>query len=154
MMDEYSKMTGHNVPGLITGKPLILGGSQGRGDATARGAIYCIREAAKLLGLELKEGTLAIQGYGNAGVYLAQLAVELLGMRVVAISDSCGSIYCADGIDWQMALEHKKATDSVAGLPGTTITNEELLLLDVTNLCPAALENVITSRNAGAIRRK
>ncbi len=155
MMDEYSKMTGHNVPGLITGKPLILGGSQGRGDATARGAIYCIREAAKLLGLELKEGTLAIQGYGNAGVYLAQLAVELLGMRVVAISDSCGGIYRADGIDWQMALEHKKATGSVAGLPGTTpITNEELLLLDVTVLCPAALENVITSRNAGEVKAK
>lgn len=155
MMDEYSKMTGYNVPGLITGKPLLLGGSQGRGDATARGTVYCVREAARYLGLDLNEGTIAIQGYGNAGVYMAQLAQEMLGLRVVAINDSRGGIYCADGIDWQAALEHKEATGSVAGMEGTQpISTADLLALDVTVLCPAALENQLTGENAHRVRAK
>lgn len=155
MMDEYSKMTGQNVPGLITGKPLVLGGSQGRGDATARGAVYCLREAAKYLGLKLEGATIAIQGYGNAGVYMAQLATEILGMKVVAISDSRGGIYSAKGINWQAAVEHKEATGSVVGLAGTEpISNEALLELDVMVLCPAALENVITTENAARVKAK
>ncbi len=155
MMDEYSKMVGYNVPGLITGKPLLLGGSQGRGDATARGAVYTVREAARHLGIDLKGASIAVQGYGNAGQYMAQLATELLGMKVVAITDSRGGIYCADGIDWEAALDHKNATGSVVGLPGTKpISNTDILELDVTVLCPAALENVITADNAAKVKAK
>lgn len=155
MMDEYSKMVGYNVPGLITGKPILLGGSQGRGDATARGAVYTVREAARHLGIDLKGASIAVQGYGNAGQYMAQLATELLGMKVVAITDSRGGIYCADGIDWEAALEHKNATGSVVGLPGTKpMSNTDILELDVTVLCPAALENVITADNAAKVKAK
>lgn len=155
MMDEYSQLVGRNAPGVITGKPLIVGGSLGRDDATARGACCCVREAAKYLGVELKNATIAIQGYGNAGVFMAQLATELLGMTVVAVSDTKGGIYCADGLDWKAALEHKRETGSVVGLAGTKpISNEELLELDVTVLCPAALENVITAENAASIKAK
>ncbi|MHB9132894.1 MAG: Glu/Leu/Phe/Val family dehydrogenase [Armatimonadota bacterium] len=155
MMDEYSKITGYNVPGLITGKPLLLGGSLGRDDATARGAIYCVREAAKYQNIDLKGATIAIQGYGNAGVFMAQLATEILDLKVVAVSDSRGGIYNANGVDWKAALAHKQATGSVIGLANTTpITNEALLELDVTVLCPAALENVITSENAARIKAK
>ena len=155
MMDEYSKLTGYNVPGLITGKPILLGGSLGRNDATARGAVYCVREAAKYLSLELAGSTIAIQGYGNAGVFMAQLSADILGMTVVAVSDSRGGIYQASGLNWQAVLEHKDATGSVVGFPGaTTISNEALLELDVTVLCPAALENVITAKNAARIKAK
>lgn len=155
MMDEYSMMSGQNVPGLITGKPILLGGSAGRDDATARGAIYCIREAAALLGIDLHGATLAVQGYGNAGVFAAKLATEILGMKVVAVSDSRGGIYQPDGIDWQQARQQKEQTGSVVGMAGTTpISNEDLLELDVTVLCPAALENVITEANARKIRAK
>ncbi len=155
MMDEYSKMVGYNVPGLITGKPLILGGSQGRDDATARGACYCVREAAKYLGLDLTGQAIAIQGYGNAGQFMAELARDLLGLRVVAISDTQGGAYSDDGIDWKAALEHKQNTGSVVGLAGTKpISNADILELDVAVLCPAALENVITAENAGRIKAK
>ena len=155
MMDEYSKMTGYNVPGLITGKPLLLGGSQGRNDATARGAVYCVREAGKYLNIDLKGGSIAIQGYGNAGVFMAQLATELLGMKVIALSDSRGGIVNLNGIDWQAALAHKETTGSVVEMAGTTpISNDDLLELKCTVLCPAAMENVITSRNADRIKAK
>jgi glutamate dehydrogenase (NAD(P)+) len=155
MMDEYSKMVGYNVPGLITGKPLIVGGSQGRDDATGRGACYCVREAAKYLGLDLAGQAIAIQGYGNAGVFMAELARDLLGLTVVAVSDTQGGVYSADGIDWKVALEHKQDTGSVVGLPGTKpISNEDILELDVAVLCPAALENVITAENASRIKAK
>ena len=155
MVDEFSKMTGANVPGLITGKPLLLGGSEGRGDATARGTIYTVREAGKLLGIEMKGATIAVQGYGNAGVFTAQLATELLSMKVVAVSDSRGGIYNANGLDWQAVEAHKKATGSVVGFAGSTpISNEDLLELDVTVLCPAAMENVITAENASRIKAK
>ena len=155
MMDEYSMMVGHNVPGVITGKPLIVGGSLGRDDATARGACYCIREAAKYLGFDLRGEAIAIQGFGNAGVFMAELARDLLGLRVVAVSDTRGGIYTAAGIDWQVARAHKQATGSVVGLPGTKpISNAELLELDVAVLCPAALENVITAENAPRVRAR
>jgi glutamate dehydrogenase (NAD(P)+) len=155
MMDEYSVMMGQNVPGLITGKPLTLGGSVGRDDATARGAVYTVREAAKYLNLDLTGKTIAIQGYGNAGYFMAKLATEILGMKVVAVSDSRGGIQNPDGLDWKAVLDHKAATGSVVGFAGSTpISNEDLLELDVTVLCPAALENVITSENAGRIKAK
>ncbi len=155
MMDEYSVMSGRNIPGVITGKPILLGGSLGRGDATARGAVYTVREAATYLNLDLTGGTIAIQGFGNAGIYMAQLATELLGLKVVAVSDSRGGIYAPEGLDWQAVEAHKQATGSVAKFPGSTaISNGDLLELDVTVLCPAALENVITTANAQKIKAK
>ena len=155
MVDEYSIITGYNVPGVITGKPLPLGGSAGRGDATARGGIYTTREAAKVLGLDLKGATCAIQGYGNAGTYGHTLAEELLGMKVVAVSDSRGGIYNPDGLDYDAVMSHKQSTGSVRDFPGAkNITNEEVLELDVVVLIPAALENQITDKNAGNIKAK
>lgn len=155
MADEYAKIRGYNVPGVITGKPIPLGGSEGRGDATARGVIYTIREAAKALGIDTKKATIAIQGYGNAGYYSAKLANEILGSKIVAVSDSQGGIYSEKGLDYEKVKEHKDKTGSVIGMPGTTaITNEEILELKCDILIPAALENVITEKNAGNIKAK
>lgn len=155
MADEFSFMQGYNEFGVITGKPLALGGSAGRGDATARGGLYCLREAGKALGVNLKGATTAIQGYGNAGSFAHKLGEELLGLKVVAVSDSKGGIYQADGLNYQAVMAHKEKTGSVVGFPGAKfITNEELLELDVTVLIPSALENVITEANAGRIKAK
>ncbi|HEY3378623.1 MAG TPA: Glu/Leu/Phe/Val dehydrogenase [Armatimonadota bacterium] len=155
MMDEYSVIRGRNIPGVITGKPVLLGGSLGRGDATARGAVYMVREAAKYLHLELEGATIAIQGYGNAGVNMALLATDVLKMKVVAISDSRGGIYNQQGLDCTALEDYKRATGSVARFPGAQpISNAELLELDVTVLCPSALENVITAINAASITAK
>jgi glutamate dehydrogenase (NAD(P)+) len=155
MMDEYSVIKGHMVPGIITGKPLALGGSEGRVDATARGGIYTVREAAKVLGLELKGATAAVQGYGNAGQFAHQLAADLLGMKVVAVSDSRGGIYNENGLDYDVTTQYKRATGSVVGMPDTTpLSNEDLLELDVAVLFPSALENVITGQNAGGVKAK
>ncbi len=155
MMDEYSVIRGYNVPGMITGKPLPLGGSAGRGDATARGGIFCVREAGKALNLDLKGKTAAIQGYGNAGQFAHQLAEEILGMKVVAVSDSRGGIYNPDGLDFEATLKHKMDTRTVKDFPGAkNITNEELLELDVLVLFPSAMENQITATNAGNIKAK
>ncbi|MGB2982615.1 MAG: Glu/Leu/Phe/Val dehydrogenase [Candidatus Bipolaricaulia bacterium] len=155
MMDEYSQIVGYNAPGVITGKPISLGGSLGRTDATARGAVYCIIEAAKALGIDLKGATVAIQGYGNAGFFSATLMEELAGSRVVAVTDSRGGVYNADGIDPNAVKQHKEKTGTVAGFEGgTSITNAEILELDVDVLIPAALENVITDENAGRIKAR
>jgi glutamate dehydrogenase (NAD(P)+) len=155
MMDEYSFMRGYNVPGVITGKPLPLGGSAGRGDATARGGMYCTREAAKVIGLDTNGATMAIQGFGNAGQFAATLGQELLGTKIVAVSDSKGGIYNADGLDPHKVIAHKQETGSVVGFPGTdSVSNEELLELDVDILAPAALENQITAENAARIKGK
>ena len=155
MMDEYSFIRGYNVPGVITGKPIPLGGSQGRGDATARGGMYCTREAGKVLGIDLKGATAAVQGYGNAGQFAHILGQELLGLKVVAVSDSKGGIYNPDGLDPQAVIAHKKEIGSVINFPGAkSITNAELLELDVVVLIPAALENQITAANAGNIKAR
>jgi glutamate dehydrogenase (NAD(P)+) len=155
MADEFSFMKGYNEFGVITGKPLALGGSAGRGDATARGGIICLREAGKVLGVDLKGATTAIQGYGNAGAFGHKLGVELLGLKVVAVSDSKGGIYSPKGLDYKAVLAHKEKTGSVVGFPGTEkITNEALLELDVTVLMPSALESVITASNASRIKAK
>ena len=155
MMDEYSFMRGYNVPGVITGKPLPLGGSAGRGDATARGGMYCVREAAKVMGLDTSEAIMAIQGFGNAGQFAATLGQELLGARIVAVSDSRGGIHNADGLDPHQVIAHKQETGSVAGYPGAdAISNAQLLELDVDILAPAALENQITAENATDIKAK
>jgi glutamate dehydrogenase (NAD(P)+) len=155
MMDEYASIRGYNVPGVITGKPIPLGGSQGRGDATARGGMYCIREAARVLGIELSEATAAVQGYGNAGQFAHSLGQELLGLKIVAVSDSRGGIYSADGLDPQAVIAHKSQTGSVLDFPGAeNITNAELLELDVVVLIPAALENQITGANANNFKAR
>ena len=155
MMDEYAAMRGYNVPGIITGKPIPLGGSQGRGDATARGGIYTTREAAKTLGINLKGATAAVQGYGNAGQYAHILAQEILGLKVIAVSDSKGGIIDPAGLDPQKVIAHKEKTGSVLDYPGAkNITNAELLELEVTVLFPSAMENQITAENAGRIKAK
>jgi glutamate dehydrogenase (NAD(P)+) len=155
MMDEYSALQGHGEPGVITGKPLALGGSEGRMDATARGGMYCLREAGKVLGIDLKGATVAIQGYGNAGYYAQILGEELLGVKTVCVSDSKGGILCEAGLECEEVKGHKEETGTCVGLPETdTISNEELLELDVDVLMPAALENVITAENADRIKAK
>jgi len=155
MMDEFSKITGHNSPGVITGKPLAIGGSEGRGDATARGGAYTVREAAKHLNIDLGKATVAIQGFGNAGQYAATLFAELLGCKIVAVSDTKGGVYSENGIDAEEIVKYKLSTGSVSGFPGTRpVSNEDLLELTVDVLVPAALESVITSDNAGKVRAK
>lgn len=155
MMDEFEKVHGHKAPGVITGKPIPLGGSQGRGDATARGGVYTVREAAKQLGIELKGAPCAVQGFGNAGYFGATLSMELLGMKVIAVSDSRGGVMNSDGLDPDALMQHKRSTGSVIGMANTEpITNEEILELDVTVLFPSALENVITDENAARIKAK
>jgi len=155
MADEYAVITGHNQFGVITGKPLALGGSLGRNDATARGGVFAIREAAKVLGFQTQGATVAIQGFGNAGQYAALLAEELLGAVVVAVSDSKGGIYCPECIDAKKLMEYKQQTRSVVGFEHSEpISNEALLELDVDILIPSALEGVITARNAPNIKAR
>ncbi|MCP4118333.1 MAG: Glu/Leu/Phe/Val dehydrogenase [Desulfobacteraceae bacterium] len=155
MMDEYETLRGERHPGVITGKPLALGGSQGRGDATARGGVYVTREAAKAHGIGLANKTMAIQGFGNAGQFAALLGSELLGLKLIAASDSRGGVYDPNGISPRALIDHKLNTDAVQGFPNAKdISNEELLELDVTVLFPSALENVITKGNAGNIKCK
>ena len=157
MMDEYEWISRRKDPafGIITGKPLSIGGSLGRIDATSRGALYTVREAAKLLGMDLSKSTMAVQGYGNAGYYMAKLGVDLFGIKVVAVSDSRGGIYNPDGLDPDAVLKWKRENGSVKDFPGATnITNEELLALEVDILAPAAIENVITKDNADDVKAK
>jgi glutamate dehydrogenase (NAD(P)+) len=155
MMDEYETIKREHHPGVITGKPLALGGSEGRGDATARGGIYVVREAAKKLGIDLPGKTMAIQGFGNAGQHAALLGAEYLGLKLLAASDSKGGVYNPKGLDPQKVVDYKLRTGSLQGFPGAEpITNEALLELDVTVLFPSALENVITPANAAKIRCK
>ncbi len=155
MADEFSFLQGYNEFGMITGKPIPLGGSAGRGDATARGGIYCLREAGKALNIDLNGATTAIQGYGNAGSFGHKLGEELLGLKIVAVSDSRGGIYNEKGLDYEAVMAHKNKTGSVVGLPGADfVSNEELLELPVTVLMPSALESVITATNADRIKAK
>jgi len=155
MMDEYSKIAGKNQFGVITGKPLAVGGSKGRDKATAWGGMVAIREAAKVLGIDLTKARVAIQGYGNAGYYAALLLRSICGATIVAVSDSQGGIFNPQGIDPNEALKCKQDTCSVVNLSGSTpVSNEELLELDVDILIPAALENVISEKNAPRIKAK
>ena len=155
MMDEYSKITGGNGFSCITGKPICVGGSCGRDDATARGGIFTIREAAKEAGTTLKKATVAIQGYGNAGSNAALLCKELFGANVVAVSDSKGGIHNKNGLNLKDVCACKAETASVVNSPNAQpISNKELLELDVDVLIAAALENVITKDNASNIKTK
>ena len=155
MMDEYETIVGEKHPGVITGKPIALGGSQGRGDATARGGTYVTQEAAAAYGIDLKGQTMAIQGFGNAGQYAAQLGEKILGLKLVAASDSKGGIYNANGIDAEALILHKLKNGAVNGFPeAEEISNEQMLELEVAVLFPAALENVVTGENAPRLRCK
>jgi len=155
IMDEYSAFAGKSQFGVITGKPLALGGSRGRGDATGKGGMYCIREAARKLGIDLGKATIAVQGYGNAGYYAAKLAREMFGSRIIAVCDSQGGCYCKTGIDPEEANKIKTKTTSVCNLKmGDKISGEDLLELDVDILIPSAIENVITEKNANNIKAK
>lgn len=155
MMDEYETIMRMNYPSVITGKPIPLGGSQGRGDATARGGVYCLREAAKAIGMKTQGATVAIQGFGNAGQFAATIGAEILGLKVIAASDSQGGVINESGIDPEALVKHKLKTGKVGGFPGTKpISNEQLLELKVDVLIPAALENVINSKNAKNIKAK
>jgi glutamate dehydrogenase (NAD(P)+) len=155
MMDEYETLVGQHHPGVITGKPIPLGGSEGRGDATARGGIYVVREAAKELGIDLAGETMAIQGCGNAGQNAALLGHEILGLKLVAASDSKGGIYNPKGLDPRKLVDYKCKTGSLQGFPETEpISNEALVELPVTLLCPAALEGVITAQNAAKVKAR
>ena len=155
MMDEYEVIKGERHPEVITGKPLPLGGSKGRGDATARGGIYVTRAAAKVLGEDLKGKAMAIQGFGNAGQFAALLGEEILDLKLVAASDSKGGVFNGDGLDAQKLVEYKLETGQVEGFPGSEpIINEDLLELEVKVLFPSALENVITKKNAGRIKAR
>ena len=155
IMDEYSAFAGKSQFGVITGKPLALGGSKGRGDATGKGGMYCIREAARKLGIDLGKATIAVQGYGNAGYYAAKLAREMFGSRIIAVCDSQGGCYCKTGIDPEEANKIKTKTTSVCNLKmGDKISGEDLLELDVDILIPSAIENVITEKNANNIKAK
>jgi glutamate dehydrogenase (NAD(P)+) len=154
IFDTYSMNMGHSVLGVVTGKPLSIGGSLGRIEATARGALYCIQQTCQKQGKALRELRVAIQGFGNVGSFLAQFMAEE-GAQVVAISDSSGGVYNAKGLDVSAVLAHKQETGSVTGLRGAeAITNEDVLLVDCDVLAPCALEQVITPDNAGQIRAK
>jgi len=154
MMDEYSKIQGYNVPAVITGKPIALGGSLGRAEATATGCVHTIVEAAGRLGLDLSAATASIQGWGNAGSNIHYL-LSRLGVKVVAVSDSGGAVYNADGIDYNSLYMCKQTTGSVVHFQGgKKIDPEEVLTLPVDILIPAALENVITAANAGQIKAR
>lgn len=154
MRDEFEKITGKPAPAVITGKPVADGGSEGRTEATGYGGGYILREAVSAGMIPEGSRTIAIQGFGNVATYLAEKAMEL-GFTIVALSDSKGGIYSEEGIDLKQAEEHKKASGSLQGMPGTQdITNEEILELNVAVLVPAALENVLTAENAEKIKAK
>lgn len=153
MMDEYETILGERHPGVITGKPVQVGGSAGRGDATARGGIYVTREAAKVHGLRLQGQTMAVQGFGNAGQYAALLGEEILGLKLVGASDSRGGVYNPRGIDARALVDYKLRNGMLTGFPeAEPISNQDLLELDVTVLFPSALENVITAGSASKLR--
>ena len=155
MMDEYETLIGEAHPGVITGKPLELGGSQGRGDATARGGIYAVREACKVLEIDPSTTCVAIQGFGNAGQFAALLGAEILGLRIAAASDSSGAVYNEAGLDPKALVEHKLRTGAISGFPdGEPIDRSALLELPVGVLFLSALENAITLRNAEKIQAK
>jgi len=154
LMDTYSMNIGHTVPGVTTGKPIVLGGSEGRSEATGRGCVYAIENAARVLDLDLEKSRTAVQGFGNAGSVAARLMAEL-GSPVVAVSDSRGGIYNPEGLDLAAVAAHKSRTGSVVGMDGAdNVTNQELLVLPVDILIPAALENQISAENAPRIQAK
>ena len=154
MMDTYSMHMGYTVPGVVTGKPVSLGGSEGRMEATARGTVYCIVEAARHLGIELDKAKVSIQGFGNAGSIAATLMVAEKA-TIVAVSDSTGGIHNPNGLDIPRVIKWKQEHGTVQGFPGSKdITNAAVLEVECDILIPAALENQITERNAGKVKAR
>jgi glutamate dehydrogenase (NAD(P)+) len=154
VMDTYSMRVGHTVTAVVTGKPVEMGGSLGRREATGRGCMIVTKEALKHLGMPINKTTVAVQGFGNVGSVAAQL-LKREGCMIVAISDRTGGYYNKNGIDIDAAIQHVRTTRSLEGFKGgDQITNEDLLTLDVDVLLPAALENVITKKNASKVRAK
>ena len=154
MMDTYSMHAGYTVPGVVTGKPISLGGSEGRNEATARGCVYTIVDAARHLGMDLTRTTTVVQGFGNAGSIAASLMVDE-GSTVIGVSDTGGAIHKQSGLDVDRVLAWKKEHGTVVGFPGArTITNGELLELPCDILIPAAYENQITDRNADRVKAR
>jgi len=154
IMDTYSQRVGYSVPGCVTGKPIAIGGSEGRNEATSMGVDICAREASKQIGLKFKGATFAVQGYGNVGWNAAKIAYDW-GGKILAVSDSMGGIYAKDGLNPYKVYEHKQKTGSVINFKGTeTITNEEILETKCDILIPAALENSITKENADKVKAK
>ncbi len=154
IMDTYSQLRGYSVPESVTGKPVEVGGSEGRTEATGRGVLHCVKEAAEITGLKLKGATVAIQGFGNVGYHAAQTASEI-GCKVIAVSDSTGGIYNSNGLNVAEVLAHKEKTRSVQNYQGSTnITNEELLETKCDVLIPAAMENQLTRKNANRVKAR
>jgi glutamate dehydrogenase (NAD(P)+) len=152
IMDTYSVHAGHAVPGIVTGKPVTIGGSLGRREATGRGVFYCLQEALALLGMPLQNARVAVQGFGNVGSVCAML-LSMAGAKVLAVSDIDGGVYNARGLDIEALRRHVSATGKVAGFAeAEPITNEELLTLECEVLIPAAVERQITEANAGRLR--
>ncbi len=153
-MDTFSMHAGYTVPGVVTGKPISLGGSEGRNEATARGCVFTVIDAAKHLGIDLAASTVVVQGFGNAGSIAAQLMSDL-GSRVIAVSDTGGAIWDQGGLDIPKVVAWKKEHGTVVGFPGSqTITNAQLLELDCDVLIPAAYENQITASNAANVKAR
>lgn len=151
MMDEYSRIREFDSPGFITGKPLVLGGSRGRETATAKGVTIMIEEAAKKRGIDIEGARVVVQGFGNAGSFLAKFMHDM-GAKVIGISDAYGALYDPDGLDIDYLLERRDSFGTVTNLFEDTITNKELLELDCDILVPAAVENQITRENAHQIQ--
>ncbi|HLF28610.1 MAG TPA: Glu/Leu/Phe/Val dehydrogenase [Anaerolineae bacterium] len=156
MMDEYSFLKGYNEFGAITGKPLALGGSAGRGDATARGGVYVMREAAKMIELDLRRATYAIQGFGNAGSHAAKIIQNELGGKVVAVGELDGTVYDPNGIDVDALHRHFLNTRGLKSFPGVEYlpNSTDCLELPCDVLIPAAIESQITERNAERVQAK
>ncbi len=155
MMDEYSKLAGHNEFGTITGKPIETWGSEGRFNSTAMGCMYVLRDAAKAKGIDLKNARVAIQGFGNAGMFAFELVSKMFGSKIVAVTDSKGGIYSDAGLDYGKALAAKQNTGTIETYEGASkISNEQLLESKVDVLIPAAIENQITKANADKINAK
>ena len=154
MMDTYSTQKGRFVPGIVTGKPIPLGGSLGRAQATARGLVICIREAAKELGLPLNSLRIAVQGYGNVGSNVVSI-LNGYGCKIVGVTDVMGGVFCEAGLDPAAMTTQLRETGSVEGTPGTdSLSNAELIELDCDVLVPAAIENQITKANAGKVKAR
>jgi glutamate dehydrogenase/leucine dehydrogenase len=154
IMDTYSMMLGHTVPGVVTGKPLAIGGSLGRAEATAQGLVYVVEEACKVKKISLRGATVAIQGFGNAGATAARLLADRKA-KIIALSDTRGGVSNPRGIDPIKAFRYKERSGTVVGMPGASrISNEDLLTLKCDILIPAALESVITLQNAEAVKAR
>ncbi len=154
MMDTYSMHQGYTVPGVVTGKPISLGGSEGRNEATARGVVFTVVEAARHLDIDLDKATVVVQGFGNAGSIAARLMREQ-GSTILAVSDSTGGIHNPAGLDIDRVIAWKAEHGTVQGFPGATnVSNEELLEIECDVLIPAALENQITAANAANVKAR